>query len=60
MCLPLAQGLVVGEAQRDTVSVTELLTNLGLRLFQAQRLLVSTYEKEERATSTAPSPSPSR
>lgn len=47
MCLPLAQGLVVGEAPRDGVSVTELLTTSDEAFSKLSGYSMSTYEKEE-------------
>lgn len=47
MCLPLAQGLVVGEAPRDGVSVTELLTTSDEAFSKLSGYSMGTYEKEE-------------
>ena len=47
MCLPLAQGLTVGEAPRDTVSVTELLTTSGEAFSKLSGYQMNTYEKED-------------
>lgn len=47
MCLPLAQGLVVGEAPREGVSVTELLTTSDSAFSKLSGYSMSTYEKEE-------------
>lgn len=47
MCLPLAQGLIVGEAPRDTVSVTELLTTSDSAYSKLSGYTMSTYEKED-------------
>lgn len=47
MCLPLAQGLVVGDAPRDTVSVTELLTTSDSAYSKLSGYSMSTYEKED-------------
>lgn len=47
MCLPLAQGLVVGDAPRDTVSVTELLTTSDSAYSKLSGYSMGTYEKED-------------
>ena len=47
MCLPLAQGLIVGDAPRDTVSVTELLTTSDSAYSKLSGYSMSTYEKED-------------
>lgn len=46
MCLPLAQGLIVGDAPRDTVSVTKLLTTSDSAYSKLSGYSMSTYEKE--------------
>lgn len=47
VCLPLAGGLSVGEAPRDTVSVTQLLTTSDSAFSKLSGYSMSTYEKEE-------------
>lgn len=45
--LPIAQGLTVGEAPRDTVSVTSLMTTSDSAFSKTSWLELTTYEKEE-------------
>lgn len=47
VCLPLAQGLIVGEASRDTVSVTKLLTTSNAAFAKVAGYQMTTYEKED-------------
>ncbi len=44
--LPLSQGLKIGNASRDTLSVTELLTTSGEAYSKAAGYSLKTYEKE--------------
>lgn len=46
MCLPISQGLKVGQAPRDTVSVTELLTTSSSAYSKTAGYSMTTYEKE--------------
>lgn len=45
--LPIAQGLLVGNAPRDTVSVTELLTTSSSSFSKIAGYGLNTYEKED-------------
>lgn len=46
MCLPVSQGLTVGDPPRDTVSVTELLTTSSSAYSKVSGYNMQTYEKE--------------
>ena len=46
MCLPVSQGLTVGEPPRDTVSVAELLTTSASACSKVSGYSMQTYEKE--------------